>query len=379
LRRRSLLKALRAVGTVAGLARRLLVSESTVRAWLREAPRKVPKVRGAIVFRPGDEPVLRAAMKQVGPKRMAESLGITLAELRLMARGIPDREQTPDWRLESLLREISGSKRKSTEETNIFNELLKLSGEVTTTRARRGRGGKVVSEVVASMPVIRSKEGKRSGKRTVGYFWVKAFRRELSPAVIREIEAWTHTLKSKGFPLWQGTALLSQYALHPTKNFDSGSKPGSPKAHTVIVRLPHQEAGSFAAQVPVPTRATRVKSDMTADLIGRLGEIDDDELLRSFVHSVRVLNYKRRTDEEITKLETRQRSERRRKFEWRKKRAKAKRKTRKKTSKKKQTKTKKRSPRAGRAPLRGAMRPSAGRKKRVKKRTKKTVKRKKKR
>lgn len=314
-----------------------------MRAWLRETPRKVPKVRGAIVFRPGDEPVLRDAMKRVGPKKMADALGITLAELRLMARGIPDAEQTPDWRLESLLREIRGSKRKSSEEENVFHELLKLAGETET------------------MPRVRTKDGKRSGQRTVGYYWVKAFRRELSAAVIREIEAWTHTVKGKNYPLWQGTALLSQYALHPTKNFSTGKKVGSPPPHTLIVRLPHREAGSFAAQVPVPTRATKSKAVMVRDLIERLTEINDDELLRSFVHSVRILNYRRRSDVETRQLETRERAVRRRKFEWKKKRAKAKKKPRKRVVKK--TKTQKRRSTAAGPRLRRAKRPSAGRKK----------------
>jgi hypothetical protein len=324
-----------------------------VRAWLRETPRKVPKVRGAIVFRPGDEPVLRDAMKRVGPKKMADALGITLAELRLMARGIPDAEQTPDWRLESLLREIRGSKRKSSEEENVFHELLKLAGETET------------------MPRVRTKDGKRSGQRTVGYYWVKAFRRELSAAVIREIEAWTHTVKGKNYPLWQGTALLSQYALHPTKNFSTGKKVGSPPPHTLIVRLPHREAGSFAAQVPVPTRATKSKAVMVRDLIERLTEIDDDELLKSFVHSVRILNYRRRSDVETRQLETRERAVRRRKFEWKKKRAKAKkpRRTgvknlkRKRVVKKTKTKTQKRRSTAAGPRLRRAKRPAAGRKK----------------
>jgi hypothetical protein len=208
---------------------------------------------------------------------------------------VPAEEDTPDWKVESLLRELAGAKRKSREEEQTFNELLKLAGEATIRKPRRGKGGKTSIERVAAMPRVRTKEGPRTGLRTSGYQWVKAFRRELSKSVIREIEAWSHTFgRGKGHPLWQATALLAQFALHPTKNFDAGQRPGSPKPHELIVQLPHDQAGSFNIEMPVATRAG-TKPEVQDDLTERLTTIVEDPLLRSYVYSVRFVNYRRRT------------------------------------------------------------------------------------
>ncbi len=368
MRRRSLDKALRAVGSVHGLARRLLVTPGVVRGWLRKTPQKpLPVTVGGAILRPGDEKVLRAAAKRLGAKR----LGLTPGELKRLKKGIPSAEETPDWKVESLLREIANAKRKSREEEQTFNTLLKLAGEATVRRARRGKKGKVVIERVAAMPRVRSKEGRRSGLRTAGYQWVKAFRRELSKSVIREIEAWSHTFgKGKGHPLWQATALLAQYALHPSKNFEAGQRTGSPKPHELIVQLKHDKAGSFNIEMPVATRAG-TKPVVAADLTTRLTTILEDPLLRSYVYSVRFVNYRRRTPSEKRAVST---SARRKRTQLSKKREayakgvrNAKKKKRVKAAKRKQ----KRPSTAGGPPLRGAMRASRGQTKKTTKTVKK--------
>jgi hypothetical protein len=373
LRRRSLERALAAVGSVAGLARRLLVTESTVRAWLRASPKKQPPVQvGGVILRPGDEKALRAASKKLGERAFSRGLGITPAELRKLQKSIPSEEDTPDWKVESLLRELDSAKRKSREEEQTFNELLKLAGEATIRKVRRAKGGKLVTERVAAMPKSRTKEGRRSGLRTAGYQWVKAFRRELSQSVIREVEAWSHSFgRGKGYPLWQATALLAQFALHPTKNFEAGQRPGSPKPHELIVQLPHDQAGSFNIEMPVATRAAELKSVVTEDLIARLTVINDDPLLRSFVYSVRYVNYRRRTPVEKRDISTTSRRKRRETEKRRDARAAGKRRRAKAKKTKTKTKTKTRRSTAARPPLRGATRAS-----REKKQTKKKGKRK---
>lgn len=331
MRRRSLDRALAAVGSVSGLARRLLVTPGVVRGWLKKTPRSTrgKPVKGArpgtpeIILRPGDEAVVREARKRLGAKKLAAGLRITTKELRELESQISAAEESPDWKVESLLREIDAAKRKSAEEEQTFNELLKLAGEATVKKVRRAKGGKERTERVAALPKVRSKEGVRSGLRTSGYQWVKAFRRELSPAVIREIEAWSHSFgKGKGHPLWQATALLAQFALHPTKNFEAGQRAGSPKPHELIVQLPHDQAGSFNIEMPVATRAAHLKSEVTADLVERLTVIDDDPLLKSFVYSVRFVNYRRRSPGEKTSIATRERRKRAKKQKWHEARAK---------------------------------------------------------
>jgi predicted site-specific integrase-resolvase len=315
MRRRELDRALRAVGTLQGLARRLGVTPGTLRKWIRSGVPRPKRERAAVRLRPGDEVTLQEAINRVGAAAVARSFGVSARTVkRWTEEGIPTaREQeAPSERVERLLREIREAASRSLAEEQTFNELLKLAGEATVTRTKRSRDGKTSRVEVAAMPRVKTTQGPRVGKLTAGYQWVKGFRRELTEDVIAEIEAWSHTLIPKrgySYPLWQATALLAQYALSPSKQFNAGQRTGSPKPLEMIVRLPNRNWGNFNIEMPVFTPAGR-KRDVVRELVRRLENIEEDELLRSYVYSVRFVNYRRRTKKEQSAFETKKRRER---------------------------------------------------------------------
>lgn len=322
------------IGSIAGVARRLGVSASTVAAWRAKGIPKAPKPP-EVILRPGDEETVYAAVVATSFAAVGKATGITPEKLKkYMVEGIPAPEPTPREKVAELEQDVREQLKRSKQEEKTFYELLKAAKhvsdddtkaadaqiEVAKKNLERALKTKDIEEIRTAkrilreaksnrarahfIPDVKRHEGVRSGKLTAGYQWTEGFRRILNPALIAAIEAWILARpKKSGYDLWQATAYMAQYAIESRKQFKVGSPP------VVVVRqTDHPKYGDFAANFSMSTRSGS-RSAVVKDLHRQLTAITDDKLLVSFIYSVRVVNYRRRGVVEQREFAARQRRE----------------------------------------------------------------------
>lgn len=331
--RRDLERALKAVGSLAGLAQRLGVTPAIAKRWLKAGVPATPKTKGGVKLRPGDERALEAAVERLGVKPLAKSLGVTVGALRgWIVKGIPI---PPAERVARLAHDLRQAKTRSLDEQGTFAELLKRAGEVK------------------KLPEIRTGQGVRSGKATQGYRYTRRIARELKPdgAVLEDILAWTVGLQ-KRYPLWQIVSVVSLYALDSRIDLDRRDSSGKMYS-TVFFDLKHPKAGDFAIDTKVTSFAGTDKASVVDNWESKMWSLLQDGMVKVFVHGVTMFNYRRRSSKERSGRETsrrylsdQKRKKRERRSELAKARAKAARKkTRSKVRKQKQYRPKKKTKR----------------------------------
>jgi len=240
--------------------------------------------------------------------RQAETVTLLARRLRVhrstiyrwLSEGLPKkvkpRKRAAKKKIERVKRRTAAERKKSREERAVFAELMKLAGEA------------------GIMPKIRSGDRTRSGRRTQGHQWTRAFHRELSPEILEQILAWVKTIPG-GYPLWQISAVTSQFAL--TSQTEFGGKHRKPDYKTIIVQLRHLRAGDFAVERVEPSNEG-TRAEVLQDFKERMTRILASEALRVFIHGVTVFNYLRRTKREEREWATRERTKRFVLFERRK-------------------------------------------------------------
>lgn len=248
---------------------------------------------------PGPKPppslrVLRALRKRaptVGA--LAKRLRVHRSTIyRWLAEGLPrkarKRKKVVKKKIERVRRVSAAEKKKSEEELATFRRLMKLAGEAGV------------------MPVVRSGDRTRSGRRTQGHQWTRSIKRELSPEVILEMLAFLRSIEAR-YPLWQIAAVTSQFAVMPSADF--GGKHGKPDYKTVVLQLKHKKAGDFAVERVEPSREGS-RAEVLEDFKSRMETILERKVVRVFVHGVTVFNYLRRTKKEEGEWATRERQKR---------------------------------------------------------------------
>ena len=289
MRERSLRTAIKVIGSLAGLAKRLGVSPRVARKWVKDGVPDAPRGRGEVLLRSGDEAALQAAVDRLGVKVVAKSLKIREATLtRRLIEGIPP---SPKEKVAELFRELESEAQTSVDDEQTFLELMKLAGET------------------GKLPNVRSGEGIRSGKKTQGYRYTKRFARELglNGKLLRDIESWVVGL-SKRYPLWQVVGIVSLYARDPSIDLDRRDPTGRIYP-TVYYQTKHQKAGDFALDTKVTSFAATNLSNVFLDFEDKMIALLQNGMVKVHVHGVTVFNYRRRSEKEERTVETAKRKE----------------------------------------------------------------------
>lgn len=137
---------------------------------------------------------------------------------------------------------------------------------------------------------------KTSGKITEGSQSVKAFNRELTRQFAGELHTWVRSHRGK-WPLWQIRVVVAQFS----ETEDFGPQTGSNRISRVFVRGEH--ANHFLAQKILPSPAAPSLAKAWKFLSQKLEELVESEST-TFVLTVDVYNYRRRSADEIRARET---------------------------------------------------------------------------
>lgn len=149
-----------------------------------------------------------------------------------------------------------------------------------------------------ALPHSRSSSGPRTGPRTQGYQYTRAYNQYLTLTLIDDIEGWAQSLPRRQ-PVWQAAVLVSLYG----KGEHRGYK-------TVYQQFLTIDPGDFALEstLATPRSTSRVRT------IGTLRDQLESSLLdasvRTYVHSVTVFNYRLRSEVERRRWESAQRRRR---------------------------------------------------------------------
>lgn len=322
----------------------------------RQKSRKRPGRRPEILLRPGDETALRAALKRLPARDLAKTLGLPVREVKRLAREIPPPRQTAREfrellrqadrvraiqdirrRAQALVSKVGAAKiAKSLRVTTAtisrwvksknpdrLEEIMagyargRAGQKAARERAKRGPAEerefaalvKAAGEVV-DLPKVRTSKSERIGRFTAGIQFTKAFRGNLSAGLLDDIEQWASDLP-KRYPLFQLVARVSEMALSPKVNLDRPAKKGRGNVYpTVIVQLPHKKAGDFAIDALVTTTAGTRRGVVIGEMQEKLFSMLQSGMVKVFVHSVTLHNYRRRTDEQRRSFESLRRQRR---------------------------------------------------------------------
>jgi hypothetical protein len=236
---------------------------------------------------------VRSAAKRLGVSGLARAIGASESTVRRWVKNGPSKKGAE--RVRVFLEGEKGLRGRRREDEALIALLMKQSGEV-------GR-----------LPSIKTKEGVRAGPQTSGYFWQKRFGNRLSVELVRSIEAWMIGKRgSRRFPLWQATATLSEYG--PGRF--GGKYPGKARLLSkgeLGTSLDHVIA-NFTPEEHLATRRSKSLSVVIDELSKELQEILETGNV-AFLHGVRIVNYRFRSEEERMSWQTgkRQQKQRRRK------------------------------------------------------------------
>jgi chemotaxis protein histidine kinase CheA len=254
----------------------------------KEEERKKKQVEQAEEVERRRKVLVEACKLMTSNRSIADAIGVDEATIRRWMKGAPKKSPAFE-RLERLVLSV-----------HTLAELMKQAG------------------VVEHLPKVRSGHGRRSGRKTEGVYWTKAFMTVLDPESLKEIVKWV-AAHFGNYPFWQAVAVTSQYALGSEIDFHAlGPKSTDRDYKTIYVQLGgkgKREWGDFAADRPEPTGQRRSATEAAADLKNRLGQRMQSGAVHVFIHAVTLFAYRRRTKEEETRWETTQRRQRREQWE----------------------------------------------------------------
>lgn len=181
--------------------------------------------------------------------------------------------------------------REMVETVHRFLHLMKLAGEV------------------GKLPVVRPGRGVRSGRRTEGVYWTRAFLRSLTVEAVGAIAAWIRS-HAGNYPYWQAAVVTSQYALSSSADFDVGPKITPYNYKTVFVQLEDKNWGNFAVERIEPSAETTSPGSCARNITERLMAKIESADVQVFVHGVTLFAYRRRSEAEERRWATDERRKR---------------------------------------------------------------------
>jgi len=236
---------------------------------------------------------LAEACRLFGDNNMgiAQIVGVDEATIRRWMVDPPLKSQAWD-RLEMSLDEI-----------HTLLELMKVAGEEDV------------------LPITSIGSGVRSGKKTEGVYWTRLVKRRLNREVVKDIVQWVRKRPGKFFPLWQVVLLTSQFAVHPSVDFQDASPKKTDRDYkTIVLQIGHKKWGDFAVERWEPTPETSSRDAAARAITEVMNAKLTSDMVQVYVHSATVWAYRRRSDEEGIAWQGKQRKKREKVKSWKKKR-----------------------------------------------------------
>jgi len=238
----------------------------------------------------------------VGSAKLAEAYGVTRATLRRWVNHGITSTASRGAKKVRVQKSLKDAEAQSREDERTFIRLMKKAANVERPSDPKRAGPPQKQKFI--LPRIRTHEGRRSGKLTMGYQWTLGIHREVTSEILSEFESWAGKLPRK-FSWWQSVAVTSQYAIRSNKPF------AGYKNRILIVQFPgEQKSGDFAVSAEIPTPRNPEKRVVIREQVKRIRDALEDGMLRIFVHAFTVFNYRMRNEREVAEFASRQRRER---------------------------------------------------------------------
>ncbi len=146
------------------------------------------------------------------------------------------------------------------------------------------------------LPKATASSKRREGPVAEGYQWIRVVEEFLSRKAIAQIEAWAARLPEKPWPVWHFYLRASQYALY---NKRTGTPTEFAGYSTVIRDLGIQEAGDFAIDSVIASRAAENRVEAFREFKKELMKLLNNDHLLTLVHSVSAFSYRKKTKKEF--------------------------------------------------------------------------------